>query len=268
MRMHPKSEMAIGRWKGGFTWPPGCRQVLGWLSVSLLSAVFFVFERNSADPLVLIPCYSLLLAAVVSAGVMCTALDPSRPRKLHEAKEQVLCKLCNTLVAFSTKHCRICNRCIIGFDHHCNWLNTCIAEANYRWFVALVVSLEGLSVLQVVCGVLKLVQLSSEEKHGMVWSLEVVCIGTAQLYLCAVVASLAFLLYFHLKLKLVSMTTYEYYMHKQIKTARVSPFKYASPLPDPNKPPAQLESSLASKNTSRAINNSQDLGDSSLFGSS
>lgn len=41
-------------------------------------------------------------------------------------------------------------RCTENFDHHCIWLNNCIGSLNYRWFIALIISLETYFSLQII----------------------------------------------------------------------------------------------------------------------
>lgn len=50
------------------------------------------------------------------------------------------CEFCERNVLKDSKHCKLCNRCIREFDHHCRFINLCIGEANYPWFVTLMVS--------------------------------------------------------------------------------------------------------------------------------
>eukprot|EP00249_Psilotum_nudum_P032180 c47396_g1_i1 orf=1-828(+) len=62
------------------------------------------------------------------------------------------CSLCETDIFKYSKHCRVCDKCVDRFDHHCRWLNNCIGKKNYRWFVALVISVTSMLVLQSTVG--------------------------------------------------------------------------------------------------------------------
>jgi palmitoyltransferase len=56
-------------------------------------------------------------------------------------------------VSSLSKHCRYCDKCVHRFDHHCKWLNNCVGSANYRSFVAVLVSTLCFTALQLALSV-------------------------------------------------------------------------------------------------------------------
>lgn len=249
-------------WKGGLTWPPGCKQVLSWLIFTLQSTVFYTLESSVTQSFVLIPCYSVLCMSVAVTGLVCTALDPTDHPSVSTTEHLVMCRLCNSLVRISSKHCRFCDKCIAGFDHHCEWLNTCIGRANYRCFISLLLSLLATSVLQLACGFILLAELLHLENHSSKWVFLITTLAITQIYLCGLVLALVVLLAFHLRLKFLSMSTYEYILNRRTNTAKITPMKYISREKTTNvsKNLSVNDSYMTSKNTGRAVNNSQDEG--------
>ena len=54
-----------------------------------------------------------------------------------EGKYEYYCNICCMFVNEGSKHCKTCNKCIEQFDHHCFWLNNCIGGNNYKHFFRL-----------------------------------------------------------------------------------------------------------------------------------
>ncbi|KAI8333232.1 DHHC palmitoyltransferase-domain-containing protein [Blakeslea trispora] len=49
-----------------------------------------------------------------------------------------VCNMCRIKVPKTTRHCKMCNKCVDYMDHHCKWLNCCVGKNNYRIFLVLV----------------------------------------------------------------------------------------------------------------------------------
>ncbi|KAI8380665.1 DHHC palmitoyltransferase-domain-containing protein [Choanephora cucurbitarum] len=49
-----------------------------------------------------------------------------------------VCNMCRIKVPKTTRHCKLCNKCVDFMDHHCKWLNCCVGKNNYRLFLVLV----------------------------------------------------------------------------------------------------------------------------------
>lgn len=52
-----------------------------------------------------------------------------------------VCSTCGLEKPARSKHCSTCKCCVAKADHHCAWVNSCIGRDNYRWFLALMLSL-------------------------------------------------------------------------------------------------------------------------------
>ncbi|EED23084.1 DHHC zinc finger membrane protein [Talaromyces stipitatus ATCC 10500] len=51
------------------------------------------------------------------------------------------CSTCRLLKPARSKHCSTCKACVSRHDHHCIWLTNCVGRQNYRYFLALLLSL-------------------------------------------------------------------------------------------------------------------------------
>lgn len=50
------------------------------------------------------------------------------------------CHTCKIQKPARSKHCKICGFCVIKQDHHCIWINQCVGYANYKYFLAFILS--------------------------------------------------------------------------------------------------------------------------------
>lgn len=87
-------------------------------------------------------CASIAVYLVCSTDPADNALisDPSKRSPVQQSDQTLYCYNCEVQVHNSSKHCRYCDKCVERFDHHCKWLNTCIGRKNYKYFLAIIVS--------------------------------------------------------------------------------------------------------------------------------
>lgn len=137
----------------------------------------------------------------------------SNPVKFDKRKYSFYCDLCDTHVEAGTKHCRQCNRCTAGFDHHCSWINNDVGSANYSSFVAMLLSLIAVLVLQIATVALILKKRNEIDnrriKVGIVFNLVEVSLA---------LINVLYLLCFHGYLRAFNLTTFQYIRAKQNRT--------------------------------------------------
>jgi hypothetical protein len=139
----------------------------------------------------------------------------------------MLCTICNTSVASSSKHCGQCNRCVSSFDHHCKWLNNCIGGRNYRLFIKLIVSLlvtymilSGFSVYSIYLyfnrheEYLDYIDESYSYRKGLPFLMISFFLAISS---CVIVMAVGNLIGLHVYLSRRGLTTYEYIVEKRRK---------------------------------------------------
>ncbi|EPR78313.1 DHHC-type Zn finger protein, partial [Spraguea lophii 42_110] len=52
-----------------------------------------------------------------------------------------ICRECNSIEYYGSKHCYICDCCYYNRDHHCSFLGKCITQNNYKDFISFVLSM-------------------------------------------------------------------------------------------------------------------------------
>ena len=229
-------------------------QVSSWMCFLFQSAITFTLVLPDLQPPTLeavSSCYSSSFLAIIVCGFMSTALDPTDPSILMRQSPMSspsqktvltegpkpgfpkLCIKCEAHVGLKTKHCGVCNRCTAGFDHHCGWLNNCVGRRNYRWFVALVCSIQAAVTLQVSCGCSLLQKLLQGDSEGEALMLKhsfqeggymyLSCVFILVVLSAVVFCTNGFLLLFHIYLKVKHITTYEFILARRLRRAQVAP---------------------------------------------
>ncbi|XP_014370195.2 probable palmitoyltransferase ZDHHC11B [Papilio machaon] len=161
---------------------------------------------------------------------------PEFDRSIHaHVIENGRCHLCNIYTSNKkTKHCGICNKCVYNFDHHCHWMNSCIGQRNYSAFIVCVITITLAALLTVCLCLTDIILffiypplLSSEAQSYInctVYNMDPImpyCMNSilfltfSTIHLVASVAlacPLLHLLFFHIYISILGVSTYEYIM--------------------------------------------------------
>jgi palmitoyltransferase len=143
--------------KNGFYPPYNRLQVFSWVLIAFLIVFFYTCQipaLSDTGKIVCLITFTVNSIFVVFIGFKCTAIDPiDRALILYSSNESFtskFCTICQAAVHENSKHCGECNKCVELFDHHCKLLNNCIGQANYKYFIVLVVSLEAISIIFII----------------------------------------------------------------------------------------------------------------------
>lgn len=235
----------------GCVGPPNRYQVSSWVLGSVLAAFSYWLVFPNLPELhkaIFIGLYSISLVLLIASYLICTLVDPSDPGVKHSRNPTKyplvltleeypkLCLLCQARVHENSKHCKACDRCTFNFDHHCVWVNNCVARANYVWFLVLIYAVETVVCVQTYCSGQLVARVLSEEvigsslmlkydigERGYCYFVTIVCILVISLI---VSVSNAFLLLFHIFLRIRRLTTYDY-MQSLRRTSKIHPLKYS-----------------------------------------
>ncbi|XP_006140190.1 probable palmitoyltransferase ZDHHC11 [Tupaia chinensis] len=175
-----------------------------------------------------------------------------RSKHTHVIQNQY-CHLCAVPVSEKAKHCSSCNKCVSGFDHHCKWLNNCVGHRNYWYFFLSVASASACLVCLLALLLYVLIQyfvdpreLRTDPQYKNVldrdtWLLFLPCFPVKAptpvvLALAAGVPLLGLLLVhlllFHVYLRLMRMSTFDYMVRgQQERTMRSPAVRMESGLP-------------------------------------
>jgi len=99
-------------------------------------------------PVIVFLPYLFLYASVVSTSVV-TPENHRQHLQLYPYDRVLfhpdhMCRTCHLVKPARSKHCRLCNTCVARHDHHCIWLTNCVGRNNYRFFLALLLSVSVL----------------------------------------------------------------------------------------------------------------------------
>ena len=224
----------------GFALPLHWLQVVAWLGVGGLAALFFSITApnlHSPNSETLQALYALAFLRTTFFCYKGTRADPTDEAVKREkgfSSPDIaldprlfprLCVKCATHVGMRSKHCNKCARCVADFDHHCDWLNNCVGHSNYRFFFGLILSLEACCVLQMAATFTLLTEVftSDTETSREVEKYEIgdkgycfvaTLVGVA-IVLVAVGTANGYLILFHCYLRYRNISTYEFIMARR-----------------------------------------------------
>lgn len=154
----------------GFYPPYSKLQIFSWLLIAIMIVSFYtclipVLQNDSKIACIII--FTINTFLVITIAFKCTSINPIDRALLNYAESESFvskfCTICRSAVHENSKHCGECNKCVESFDHHCKLLNNCIGKANYRLFIALVLSLESISVIFIVIDIFVIVSVNQEK---------------------------------------------------------------------------------------------------------
>lgn len=202
--------------KHGFQLPLNIYQFIG---ISLFFGVTLVFYLqiypllSNIKKLTIGIAFALIDFFAFVFYVVATLIDPSDFTNKH-SEEFMFCTLCNAPRSIGTKHCTRCNRCTLSFDHHCKWINNCVGKKNYKEFLIMILLIQALCLFFIGSSVYAVIKFAEKPK-GKIIGISVV--GTLLVPCVLTLGFLAHLTGFHVYLKVMKMSTYEYVISKKKK---------------------------------------------------
>ena len=159
-----------------------------------------------------------------------TQIDPGDNILLSKGKSQEamdceigqsICTICNSTVGNLSKHCGICNKCVEEFDHHCKWLNNCIGVKNYKYFIALLWTLQVNLIVHIIFACVLFADYNEHfsEYSGRVQNPQVYIAFTAITFVESlfVLGANSYLIAFHSYIKCKGISTFEFILMRRDK---------------------------------------------------
>jgi hypothetical protein len=147
------------------------------------------------------------------------AYNPPRSAPTHTTvppDHMKQCWICDVQVAETSMHCKYCNKCVGKFDHHCMWLNTCVGERNYEDFFRVMLAIFAMQVFHLSTSLALCIDILLDgPTHGRAehWIGPVASNALLILFMVFDGISLVLLVqlvWFHLGLQRMQLTTYQY----------------------------------------------------------
>ncbi|RNF08080.1 putative zinc finger domain protein [Trypanosoma rangeli] len=226
-RSSPDSWQLARSRQHAFQWPLHCLQIIA-ITLTTLSNILFWIS--------IVPAYALLhhrggytsclpemlvLVTLTGLAILSTCIlwgILSFRENGDTSNEGEPCCYCRRLTRLNSRHCKACNKCISGFDHHCKWLNVCIGDRNYRFFISFIISALFSMVLALITGTVLLAKWWTQ-LSAYSWFFRVAPIVFCILMLAAA-SPLVHLLGFHIMLRRLGLTTFEYITRQRQQVMR------------------------------------------------
>ncbi|GMI07436.1 hypothetical protein TrLO_g7594 [Triparma laevis f. longispina] len=224
--------------ENGMSSPLNGLQILTWFLfpyflIGYICLVFLPLLPNLSYNLPLGIAILLTALTAVYNGYRACTLNPIDPllKENLEAVPQIrsvggagkkFCWVCQVHVSDNSQHCRFCDKCVHEFDHHCAWLNTCVGSKNYKQFFKCVTLVFTFTFLELVGFTILIVRwfiegtdssIRSEVKslYGGTDGLTFITITIVYyVILFVTVTMIAQLFFFHVNLKRLGISTYDY----------------------------------------------------------
>lgn len=169
-------------------------------------------------------------------GVVVQQGEEEAPNGEDTTPKEKYCWVCEDEVHQESMHCRYCNKCVSKFDHHCQWLNTCVGERNYGFFYKTLWSI--LCMLTVHVGILlgtsiDILASGATKQRADNWfnaNLSELVVAFNIFFFVFDMVALALivqLLAFHMKLRRMGLTTYQYILKDNAEKRESSKIKVA-----------------------------------------
>lgn len=245
----------------GLQLPLNYQQIIAWIVFIISTLINFIilvqiqfYELKVISLLIFTTLYVLFVLSYIFAIFLDPAEKDLRKREINDVPEfdrsihaHVIengrCHLCNIHTSNKkTKHCGICNKCVHNFDHHCHWMNSCIGQRNYSAFIVCVVTITSAALLTACLCLADIIlffihpRLLSSEAQSYINCTDnmdpttpyclnsILFLSFSVIHLVGSIAlacPLLHLLFFHIYICILGVTTYEYIMSDKMSYHRV-----------------------------------------------